>query len=238
MKLLLTSNGLVNDSIVRALQQMLDRPIERAKLVFVTTGSNPVRGDKSWLANDIRHAQKLGWAQFEIIDVAVTASWPKAAWWPVFEEADAIMFCGGHAHYLSYWLQKSGLMAALPDLLKTKVYIGISAGSIVATMGMQTSSGELAKLQPGQGWAHDKIAPEGQESTKTLGLTNFLFRPHFNSPRFPAAKEGFMRQIAKQLKLPIYVVDDESAVRVIGNQAEVISEGRWLLLGGHPGEGL
>ena len=231
MKLLLTSNGLCNESIREALRGMMGKPTGEARMVFVPTGSWPVRGDKTWLVDDMRRAHDMGWKQFEVVDITAVADWPKELWMPVFEKADVIMFCGGYAQYLSYWLQKSGLMDALPQLLRdqNKVYVGISAGSMVATKSLATSSSRLRELM---GFPDDeaKQVPQGQSAAGTLGLTDFLFRPHFNSPLFPTAREDVIRKLAAKIEQPVYLVDDETAVRVVGDKVDVVSEGEWLLL--------
>lgn len=51
-------------------------------------------------------------------------------WGPQLEDADVFIFEGGNSFYLMEWINKSGLSLVLPELLKTKVYVGV-AGSIV-----------------------------------------------------------------------------------------------------------
>ena len=230
MKLLLTSNGLCNESIRQALRGMVDRPTSQLKMVFVPTGANPVRSDKTWLVDDISRAKSMGWQSFDVVDIAVVAGWPKELWWGVFADADVIMFCGGHAQYLSYWLEESGLMKALPAMLQNKVYVGISAGSMVATQSLAMTSLRLNK-QYGDGKDRDsRHAPQDQVSEATIGLTTILFRPHYNSPDFPLISEDFMRKVAADHEQPIYIADDETAVRIIDGRADVVTEGKWLLL--------
>lgn len=230
MKLLLTSDGLCNETIRGALRDMLDEPTSQLKMVFVPTGADPVRGDKTWLVNDISRAKSMGWQSFDVVNIAVVASWPKELWWGVFADADVIMFCGGHAQYLSYWLERSGLMEALPNMLQNKVYVGISAGSMVATSSLAMTSLRL-NARYGDGKDRDsRHAPENQISDATLSLTTILFRPHYNSPNFPLIREDFMRKVAADHEQPIYAVDDQTAVRIIDGRANVISEGKWLLL--------
>ena len=231
MKLLLTSNGLCNDSIRGALRDMLGKPTKESNMVFVMTGSWPVRGDKTWLVDDLRRAHDMGWKAFDVLDLAVMADWEKRLWMPAFESADVIMFCGGHTQYLSYWLQKSGLMDELPRLLESKIYIGISAGSMVATKSTLTSSIQLRKFA-GLPDNESKEAPKGQSSDKAVGLTDFLFRPHLNSSNFPFSRVDFMQQVATKRHEKIYLVDDEGAVKVDGDTVEVVSEGEWHLLKG------
>jgi dipeptidase E len=209
---------------------MLDKPTEQANIVFVPTGADPVRGGKTWLVDDISRAHSMGWKNFEIMNIAVTASWNKELWMPVFENADVIMFCGGHAQYLSYWLEQSGLMTQLPKMLEGKVYVGISAGSMVATSSLATSSHQLS-IDYGNGKDRDtRQAPPEQSSDQTLGLVDFLFRPHYNSPHFPLIRQDLMRKVAADQKRPLYVADDDTAICVIDGKIDVITEGEYLAL--------
>lgn len=47
------------------------------------------------------------------------------------DEADILFFSGGNTYHLMEWVNKSGLKELLPEYLKTKVWVGISAGSMV-----------------------------------------------------------------------------------------------------------
>ena len=48
MKLLLTSGGLSNKSIINALADLLQKPFSNAKLAVIPTAMNVEIGDKSW----------------------------------------------------------------------------------------------------------------------------------------------------------------------------------------------
>ncbi len=45
--------------------------------------------------------------------------------------ADVLFFSGGDSTHLMRWINESGLKELLPELLKNKVWVGVSAGSIV-----------------------------------------------------------------------------------------------------------
>ncbi|MDD2516348.1 MAG: hypothetical protein PHF26_03980, partial [Candidatus Gracilibacteria bacterium] len=49
MKLLLTSSGLTNNSIVNALFELTEKKAEETSIVFIPTASNVELGDKGWL---------------------------------------------------------------------------------------------------------------------------------------------------------------------------------------------
>jgi dipeptidase E len=150
----------------------------------------------------------------------------------VLEEADAIFVGGGNTFYLSYWMQRQGLFEFLPELLKTKVYAGISAGSIIAGANIKTASDALAKVETLKDEDYDLLGPEGESSAKTLKFVDFVFRPHLNSTYFPLVVKERLEQKAKYFDVPLYAVDDESALKVVDGKVKVISEGNWLVLNG------
>ncbi|MGH7157660.1 MAG: Type 1 glutamine amidotransferase-like domain-containing protein [Candidatus Saccharimonadales bacterium] len=232
MKLLLTSSGLSNESLRDALRQMLGKPTGECNFVFIPTSYSGAAGDMGWLVNDIYEAHRMGWKEFRLLDIAVKASWDKKLWWPVIENADVIMVGGGNAGFLSYWMQKAGLFDAMPKLLETKVYVGVSAGSMVMTAGLNTASmaveGGKYELN-----LNDPNAPASQISPKTLGYTDFLFRPHWHkpAPKYENLTEESMRKVYAVIKKPIYLVDDQTGIMIEdGKSPKVVSEGRWLLI--------
>lgn len=214
MKLLLTSAGLQNASIVGALQDLLDKPITQLKLIFISTAANIEAGDKDWLITDFVNCQKAGFASVDILDIA---SVEKDIWQPRLEAADVLLFGGGDTFYLADQLQKSGVAMVLPELLKTKVYVGISAGSMVASDYILVSATQL--------FGEEARRPT---ETKGLGLVNFQFRPHLHSPYFPKVTPELLLKVAGEIDKPLYALDDNSALKVIDGAVVVISEGKWL----------
>ena len=128
MKLLLTSGGITNKSIAKALFDLVGKKPEDTSLVFVPTASNIEKGDKDWLIDDLVNLKKQNFKQIDIADISAVG---KEIWLPKMEEADVLFFEGGNSYYLMEWMNKSGLTKILPELLKTKVYVGLSAGSMV-----------------------------------------------------------------------------------------------------------
>jgi dipeptidase E len=58
---------------------------------------------------------------------------------------------------------------------------------------------------------------------------NFVIRPHLNTDYFPnITLENMARQAAKS-EVPLYALDDETALKVVDGNVEVISEGEWKL---------
>ena len=214
MRLLLTSSGITNKSIEKALLELLGKPFNKSHLVFIPTAANPEEGNKNWLANDINNFRKLGFASLEIVDISKT---PKDEWLSSFENADILVFGGGNVKYLLKWVKKSGLEKILPRLLKTKVYVGISAGSMATANTVSlSSSGILYYEQTGN-----------LESIKGLGFVNFEIRPHLNSKSFPKVKLNYLEKLVKGTSNTFYAIDDNTAIKVVNQKISIISEGEW-----------
>jgi len=58
---------------------------------------------------------------------------------------------------------------------------------------------------------------------------NFHIRPHFNSPEFPNVRKEILQEVAKEIKEPIYVLDDQSALKVVDEKVEVVTEGEYMV---------
>lgn len=224
MKLLLTSNGLSNDSIAVAFQELLGKEPKDSKIAFIPTAANAERSNKSWLIDDLYNIKKRGYYVDVIELTALTPQQIKEA----VEGSDAIFVGGGNTFYLSYWLQKSGLFGSLPKLLETKVYAGISAGSMIASQSLALSSQAMKHEEAFKDEEYDLVGPTGQSSGKTLKFVDFIFRPHFNSRYFSTTNVDELKKKAHVLNKRVYALDDDSALKVIDGKLEVVTEGEWV----------
>lgn len=114
------------------------------------------------------------------------------------------------------WIKKSGLAEMLLGYLKNKVYVGISAGSIV-TGNRIFMSKEL--------YYREKDHPDEEIC---LRLVDFTIRPHLNNDYFPKVKKDVIEKMAQKIPETIYALDDESAIKYVDGKLEIISEGEWL----------
>lgn len=215
MKLLLTSAGFANKTIVEGLRRLVDKPFKELNLAFVPTAANVEDGDKGWLLDDYANIKALGFTCVDIVDISAL---PRDIWEPRLKQADILMFSGGNTFYLMHWVEKSGLKDLLPELLKTKIWVGVSAGSCITGPTIYNSVQNLfeEKLEFNQ-----KVG---------LGLVNFQFIPHLNSDYFSKIRKEYLEVAAQKITDPIYAVDDQSAVVVNGDKIEVVSEGKYLIL--------
>ena len=89
MKLLLTSDGITNKSIAKALFDLVGKPPIETRIVFIPTAANVARSDMSWFARDIYNISKLGLKFFDVTDISAV---PKSIWLPKIEAADVLFF--------------------------------------------------------------------------------------------------------------------------------------------------
>lgn len=215
MKLLLTSAGITNRSIAHALHQLNGKLFEETTLAFIPTAANVEPGDKDWLIDDMMNCKNLGVESIDVVDISAI---PREMWEKRLRAVDIIVVGGGNTYHLMYWMNTSGLAEIMNDLLKTKIYVGISAGSMVQTKNLALS--QSAKMYT------EYIGEE--EINAGLGNVDFHIRPHLNSPWFPQVRKEYVKERAKELKEPIYAIDDNTAIQVVDGKVDVISEGEWL----------
>jgi dipeptidase E len=214
MQLLLTSGGITNEKIADALRELIDKPIHETSLVFVPTAANVEEGDKGWLIDDLFNLKKLQFKKIDIVDISAV---PKEIWLPRLEAADVFVFGGGNPYHLMEWIQKSGLGDLLPDLLKTRVYVGISAGSMVVSAKILSHAMQIYHEEKGQ-----------LRDMKGLGFVDFMFKAHLNSPSFPKMRKESLRQLATVIPEAMYALDDQAALKIIDEDIEVVGGGQHL----------
>ena len=213
MRLLLTSAGFTNKSIVNCLKDLSSEPHENLNLLFIPTAANVEIGDKNWLINDLVNCQKIGFKSIDILDFS---SVERKIWQPRFESADILFFGGGNLHYLMECVKKAGLDKLLPKWLDNKIYVGLSAGSML--VGKWWSCKIDSQL-------YDE--PAGPDRYYCLGLVDFFIIPHLNSNEFPKVRIENLKKTLAEIDKPIYAFDDNSAVVVNNAKIKVVSEGIW-----------
>ncbi|MCB8940902.1 MAG: Type 1 glutamine amidotransferase-like domain-containing protein [Ardenticatenaceae bacterium] len=221
MKLLLTSAGIKNASIHKALVEMLGKPIAECNALCITTASyghpmvNPVMAWRFISGQETETPMvELGWNSVGILELTALPSIEKERWTAWVRAADVLLVNGGDALYLGYWMQQSGLAELLPTL-DDLVWVGLSAGSMVMAPRIGQ---EFVEWTP----------PSGDD--KTLGLVDFAMFPHLGHEMLPHNTMENAEKWAAKLTVPGYAMDDETAVKVVDGAVEVISEGQWKLL--------
>jgi dipeptidase E len=218
MKLLLTSGGVTNPSIRAALVEMLGKPIAQSTALCIPTAmyGHPWVGPgvKAWEFISGRSENpmvELGWKSVGVLELTALPSIDEEQWKPQVLETDVLLVAGGDALYLAHWMRESGLADMLPSLDK-KVWVGLSAGSMVMTPRIG---------QDFVGWK----SPAGDDAA--LGVVDFSICPHLAQDGMPGNPMAAAEKWAAGIGHPAYAMDDQTAIAVVGDSVEVVSEGLW-----------
>ncbi|MFZ1249009.1 MAG: Type 1 glutamine amidotransferase-like domain-containing protein [Candidatus Saccharimonadales bacterium] len=208
MKLLLTSGGLRNTELKKALLELTGTPASKIKMAFIPSAMHVEVGDKSWVVDQLHYLKEMNIAQLDIVDIAAIA---REVWLPRLQESNVIFVNGGNTTFLMKCFNESGLTKEIPSLLDSRVYVGVSAGSYIATPDTRLNS------------------DENSETLDALGLVEFGIQAHLNSPQFPLAKdEKTIRKRLQNCPYTVHALDDQTGIKINGNTFEFVGTGEHI----------
>jgi len=217
MKFLLTSAGIKNTSIHDALVDLLGKSIAESSALCIPTAAygHPMAGPgAAWRFISGREPRtpmcELGWKSLGVLELTALPSINEELWVPMVQETDVLLVNGGDPLYLCYWMRQSGVADLLPSL--ETVYVGLSAGSLVITPKIGE---DFVRWTP----------PTGGD--ETLGIVGFSIFPHLDHPDLPDNSMADAERWAAGMSVPAYAIDDQTAIKVIDGEVEVVSEGHW-----------
>lgn len=197
MKLLLTSGGLSNGELSSAVAELAEKPLHQLSLAYIPTAANVIDEDKGWQVDHLIRLQSLAFAKLDIVDFS---GLKYEEWFSRLDAADVLMFEGGSTPHLVDKARESGLKDALEGWLDSKVFVGVSAGSVMVT---------------------PVIGPNGDPG---FAWVDFLIVPHMNAPYRNRTAED-VQGIATKFGRTTFWIDDESAIRVDGAKLDTIGKG-------------
>ncbi len=205
--ILLTSNGMdMKDEIIKLLQ----KPTYDVTVAFIDTASKPIE-NRTYVHRDLVAMQDLGF-NVEVMDIDEKT---EGQVMDLLKFKDIIFVEGGNTHYLLNSMRRCNFEKVIKKLLKEgKVYIGVSAGSIVAGKTIQPAN-----------WfgTGDHPDPIGLKSLRGLNLVPFDIRPHYipEKAEIILKKIPNPRQRAKRLK----ILSDGQALLVQGKEVFFLGQG-------------
>lgn len=201
--LLLTSSGMSGTS--EEILSVMPKPADKIRMAHIITAST-VESDTSYVENEIELLKQAG---FSVEDVDIAEKNEKQLE-ELLGDKDVIYVQGGNTFFLLDQMRKSGFTKIIKKLLKKGiVYIGVSAGSIVAGKTIETA-----------GWGDaDKNIP-GITDLRGLGLVKFNISVHFNEQR-----KEIISQKSKKEKKNLRIITDEQALFVYGKRVTLVGEG-------------
>jgi len=217
MKLLLTSGGIKNARIRDALVDLLGKPITEANALCIPTAEyghpwcTPASAWRFVAGKTPAPMCDLGWNSLGLLELTALPSVGAERWIPWVHEADVLLVDGGDAIYLCHWMRQSGLANQMPSL-SDMVWVGVSAGSMVMTP--RVGEDFVSWNQPTAG-------------DRTLGIVDFSIFPHLDHEQMPQNAMANAERWASNIGCPAYAIDDETAIKVVDGNVEIISEGHW-----------
>jgi dipeptidase E len=107
-------------------------------------------------------------------------------------------------------------------------------------MAVSSTFGEAYTNPPsgsGSAFTSERIVfatPQGEISRTFVtaqgsGLVDFALIPHLDHEHHPDASAANAEKWAKRLPVPVYAIDDQTAIKVTDGTVKVVSEGHWKL---------
>lgn len=208
MKLLLTSAGFQTPEIVRACAALVGKPKDEIHFAVINEAYAVEYGDHWWVLNDLNSIRDNFGGAMELVNLlALDLQAVKSR----IEKADVIFVVGGNTDYLMSVFAKTGFGKLLPELLKTKVYVGSSAGSMV-----------LGKRVTAEAYAKTYGEEDDYGVSRYLGLVDCAIKPHMNNPLFPNNRKEILQEAVREYVGTVYGLADDAAIAVDGDELEFV----------------
>jgi len=207
MKLILCSEGFSTNEIVNKCVKLVGKSKALINVAVVNEAYAVEDNNLRWVLNNLTKVKDNFGGNLELVNLlALSIQDVKER----IQKSDVIFVLGGHTDYLMSVFTKSGFSKLLPEFLKTKVYVGSSAGSMVLGK----------RLSPE---AYEKIYKERNVYgvSKYLEFIDISIMPHLDNPHFSNRRE-ILLDAAKKHSDMIYGLRDDSAIVVEGNKISTI----------------
>lgn len=201
--LLLTSAGTnVKEEIIK----ILPKPAHLMKLAYIITASKPEL-NKSYVVKDKKELQKMG---FNVEDIDIEGK-NEEELREILKDKDIICVQGGNTFYLLKHAKLSGFDRVIKELVsKGKIYIGISAGSYIASPTIEQAT-----------WKSQDRSHFDLTDLTALNLVPFLVSAHFKEDYRP-----LIEKVVQTTKYPVIALYDTQAVLVVDGKWKVVGDGK------------
>lgn len=205
----LTSAGMqVKDEIIKLLQ----KPAYDVNVAFVTTASKP-EPDKSFVKKDLDSMKEAG---FNVQEIDIEGKTEKELM-KLFEPKDIIFVEGGNTFYLLKAMRKCRFEKVINKMLKKgKVYIGASAGSMVAGRTIETAN-----------WKHADRNIVGLKNLRGLNLVPFNVFVHYQPEHAELIKQKIK---SKWKRKKLKILTDSQAILVQGKNVLLLGQGEKIII--------
>ncbi|MEK7559161.1 MAG: Type 1 glutamine amidotransferase-like domain-containing protein [Patescibacteria group bacterium] len=214
MKLILCSEGFSTKGIIDKCVELVGKPKDSINVAVINEAYSVENNNLRWVLNNLNKVKDNFGGNLELVNLlALSIQDIKER----IEKSDVIFVLGGHTDYLMSVFNKSEFSKLLPEVLKSKVYVGSSAGSMV-----------LGKRLSAQ--AYEKIYHEQSVYgiSKYLEFIDITIMPHLDNPHFANRRE-ILQDASRNHSGVIYGLRDDSAIVVKENKITTIGSKPYIL---------
>ncbi|MCA9380240.1 Type 1 glutamine amidotransferase-like domain-containing protein [Candidatus Dojkabacteria bacterium] len=207
-KLILASN--TNFLDILDLNDYLDIPIQKAKVLYIITGSNRVHDDSFVKRHLKRVAERnLNYTSYDIEGKSETEISK------TMEDYDIIHMEGGNTFHILRTIYDTSFNKILKKRLDEGMnYIGTSAGSYVMTPSIITAT-----------WNDRDFDRSGLEDFSALNYVPFVLKAHYSEDR----KQSILDNVSG-LSWPLRILTDDQAIAVNNDDYNLIGNGPEITL--------
>lgn len=223
MRMMLTSSGVKPGPVLDAMVELLGKPVSESKVVAVIDAMLPFGGDRGKMLADLEQFRQLGWAELDLMSLF---GGPRSVIEERLRSADVIFAYGGSNHWLAHAWTATGLAPVLRELLEEKLYIGLSAGSMIFSRQHAAAVEAFDDQEEVEMLQLDSVGA-------AVPLFDWIVMAHLGASFFPHATDEWAAEGAARLGSPVWFLDDTTAlvVRDPAADPEVVSTGHWLRFG-------
>jgi len=159
--IILTSSGFSNPEIMKKVEEYFDEKLSDKKVAIITTASEDKEKNEFAI---LAYSQFREMGLENVIFFDIEKQNPRE-----LSDFDIIYVNGGNTYYLLDWTRKSGFDSVVKEFLqKGGLYIGVSAGSIIAGPSIEILN-------------YTKGDPNliGLTDLSAMGLTSSVIEPHY-----------------------------------------------------------
>lgn len=208
MKLFLTSGGLTTPDLRKEFVSFVGKKPEDIKVAYFITANNPEK-DKSFMEKDIAYFTTADITDLSLLDLETES---EKQIMHTITESDVIWFYGGNTYYLLNQIKKRNAAVYLEKFVRQegKIFAGESAGSMIATPSIETST----------------IKPAVENTVGLTDLTALNFVPFELSPHCPGrVSEESTRAYAEASDNMVIAIDDNSALKIVNDAISPVGNG-------------
>lgn len=199
MPLLLTSQGLTTDAIHDAFTSHSPKPIGESRVAFFDTAAEP-NIHEPWVEEAIADIRKSGVRSIDRLNMNVPFDERS------FDNYEIVFVNGGNTFYLLKKMRDAFFQSAIvPFLERGGLYVGVSAGSIVAGPSIAVADSKT------NGDPNDV----GLTDFTALRLVKEATYPHFQ-PHQQKEVDDFQATV----EYPVVALKDDEAILAVGDTAE------------------